>query len=273
MINAGIYQNLNNEEYHADKNSISRSALMDFKESPRRYWANHLNPDRPQKEPTDAMILGSAFHTAMLEPLLFREKYVYEPEKILLKTHGREAYDYYKQRMAALESESRIILSLSQQETLRGMERALNDRSAAIDLIEGGIYEQSYFWKDPETGLMLKARPDILHQQIIVDLKTCADASPKAFQRAMVAGGYHYQGAMIQDAVQALEGRFIETVINICIETKYPYSIGIYIIDPEALDFARKDYKDLLVALKDAKISNTWSDYEIQTIGLPTWAT
>ena len=32
-------------------------------------------------------------------------------------------------------------------------------------------YEQSFFWQDPATGLLLKARPDILHEDMIVDLK------------------------------------------------------------------------------------------------------
>lgn len=269
----GIYQNMSNETYHGDKNSISRSALMDFKESPYKFWANHLNPDRPQKEPTDAMIFGSAFHTFILEPGKFYEEYGIEPDKVLLKDVGRAAYDLRQALVEALENSGKKIIKSETLVVLENMREALRNNKNAMELIEGAIYEQSYFWEHKETELMLKARPDILHENMIVDLKTCSDASPKAFQRSMVAGGYHYQGAMIQDGVQALEGRFIETVINICIETTYPYSIGIYIIDSEALDFARKDYKQLLVALKDAKCQNEWPSYEIQTIGLPSWAT
>lgn len=269
----GVYQNMAIETYHGDTNSISRSGIMTFDESPYRYWAQYLNPDRPKKEPTEAMIFGNAFHTLILEAPEFGKRFAMLPEKKLLKDVGRDEYERYKAEVAAIEASSKPILSPEQFETLLNMQIALYRHPEAKELIEGAIYEQSYFWPDKGSGLMVKARPDILHPQMIVDLKTCADASPRGFQRAMVAGGYHMQGAMIQDAVQALEGRWIPNVINIAVEKTYPYSVGIYIIDEEALDAGRRKYKEILVDIK-SHIGHTepWPDYPIQTISLPSWA-
>lgn len=268
----GIYPNLSNEDYHAH-DSISRSKLMDFAVSPYHYWAMHLNPERPEKKITDAMEFGTAFHTLILEPDLFVEKYAVYPPKILLKDAGEAAYRAYKATCEAFNTSGRIILNDADRLTLIGMAKALDAHPNARELIDGSTKEQSYFWKDKESGLIVKSRPDILHSNMIVDLKTCRDASPRGFQRAMVEGGYHIQGAMIQDAVQGIENRFIENVINICVETSYPYAIGIYIISEEALAVGREKYKGLLLDLSHCIVHNKWNTLEPQTIGLPAWST
>ena len=59
-----------------------------------------------------------------------------------------------------------------------------------------------FSWKDEDSGLIVKARPDVLHDNMIVDLKTIRDASVHSYQRDMVDGWYHVQGAMIRDAVR-----------------------------------------------------------------------
>lgn len=105
-----------------------------------------------------------------------------------------------------------------------------------------------------------------------VDLKTCADASPRGIQNAMVTGGYHIQAAMGREAIRELEGHDIPNWILLCIEKTYPYAIGIYIIDEAALEAGRAKYKQLLVELKECLEKNEWQGYAPQSIGLPQWA-
>lgn len=119
--------------------------------------------------------------------------------------------------------------------------------------------------------MLLKARPDILHEHFIVDLKTSRDASPKGFQRSMCEGGYHIQAAMIIDAVKAIDKREVQTFINIVIEKEYPFSVGVYVIDQAAVEFGRTQYKTALRNLKVAREANSFLDYETQVIGLPNW--
>jgi hypothetical protein len=273
MINEGIYRDLSNESYHADSNSISRSAIMEFRKSPFKYWAAYLNPERPSREKdTPAIVMGKAFHTAILEPDKFSDEFMVSPEPVLLKNVGRVSYDAYKENLALCESTSKVIIPWNSYIVLVGMKIALSKHRKAMELIEGAIYESSYFWKDENSGLMIKARPDILHSNIIVDLKTCADASPRAFQNSMAAFGNHIQGAMVREGVRVLENRDIPNVINICIEKEYPYSIGIYIIDEAALDEGYIQFKQVLLDIKECMDKNEWPDYEIQTINLPKWA-
>jgi PDDEXK-like domain of unknown function (DUF3799) len=270
-IQPGIYPHLSNEDYHADKGSLSRSSIKDFHRNPYYYHAMHLNADRPAKEPTREMILGSAFHTMILETSKFNYEYAIEPEKVLLKDVGRNAYEAYKQQCSLLENSKRIVLAAEELKTLSNMSNAVFNNKHAFELIKNADIEKSFFWKDEKSGLMVKARPDILHPNMIIDLKTIADASPQAFQRSMVDGWYHVQGAMIRDAVRTLENRDISTVINICVEKKYPYCVGIYIIDEQALDIGEAKYKEILLRLSSCIINNEFNDYEISVIGLPAW--
>lgn len=268
----GVYTNLSNQEYHSHKESISRSALMDFDHSPYTYWAKHLNSDRPRREPTPQMELGSAFHALMLEPKIFDETYIMKPEPVFLKDVGRESYDKYKGICEFLETCGSTILTIDQWDTLMRMKNAVKHNEDAIKLIEGARIENSFFWRDQHSGLLLKSRPDILHENMYIDLKTTSDASPRAYQSEMVKYGYHIQGAMVKDSSWILEAKDIKKVINIVVETKYPFNIGIYIIDEFALEEGHMKYKQLLLDLKNALEKNEFKGYGIQKIGLPKWA-
>ena len=272
MIEEGVYLDLCNEAYHGDKNSLSRSSIMDFGKSPHYFWSKHLNKNRPQKKSTAAMMFGAAFHTYVLEFDKFNEFYEIELPKVLLKDVGREKYDQNKKALQEQMNCGKKIISKDDVDLLREMKSALNSCKTAFDLIRGATYEKSFFWTDEHSGLMIKSRPDILHDNMIIDLKTMNDVSPRSFQSWMVSSGYHVQGAMIRDAVKHFEGKDISTVINICIEKEYPYSIAIYIIDEAALEAGHMQYKQLLLEIKDACENNDFPDGGVQIIGLPAWA-
>lgn len=268
----GLYKDLSNDDYHAHEGSVSRSGLLEFMRSPYNYWAHYINPGRPGKEMTAALKFGRALHEYVLEPVEFAKHFAVKPTKVLLKNVGREVYDEYKAICEELENSNLIVLDDEDFYNLRNMYDALLANDEARELIQGAAYEQSYFWNDPESGLLLKARPDILHRNIIVDLKSCADASPQAFQRDIYTYGYYIQAPMMQDAIKAIENRYIETFINVCVEKTYPWNVGIYIIDQEAIDLGRVKYKQASVELSRCIAYNEWPGYEIATIGLPRWA-
>jgi hypothetical protein len=268
MIETGIYPSLSNEDYHADP-AISRSGIMTFLKSPYKYWSEYLNPYRPPKESTKAMDLGNAFHTYVLENNKFYERY-YVHTPFLLKEIGREAYDENKRKLAEAELTKNIIL-LDDYHILALMYESIWNNKQAHELIEGATYESSYFWECEHSVIMCKARPDILHHNIIVDLKTCADASSRAYQRAMVDGGYHIQGAMIREGIKQLTGKDISTVINICVEKTYPYEVAIKIISEDALESGHKKFKQALLDIKHCIEYNKWESYEPEIVNLPSW--
>ena len=272
MIVPGMYPLMSNEDYHGHKESISRSAIMEFLKSPRHYWARYLNSERPDLEITSAMKLGSAFHTFILEPPLFFKLYSVLPTPCLAKEVGKEIYKIYKDNVKMVKNSGQIILKEEEYDLLKKMAIAVMKIDEAKELLTNALIETSYFWIDQDSGLLVKARPDALKGGIYVDLKTIDDASPRNFQASMIKGGYHIQGAMAQDALLATTGEVVEMVINICVEKKYPYSVGIYEIDNEALEYGRSVYKKALIEMRNCQQKNEYPGYAIQTINLPKWA-
>ncbi len=295
MIEPGIYPSLSNEAYHADP-AISRSGIKMFCESPFKYWANYLNPARPPVVQTDSMIFGSAFHKRILEPASFYDEYIVEPvlfkapkwellKNIMARDGKRDAFDKQKKVKEEWErqnniikeeweelAEGKIILSRAELDCLQKMEEALMNHPQAWDLIQGATYEQSYFWQDEHSGLMVKARPDILRNNGIIDLKTCVSADSHSFQRDMAMGMYHVQGAMCREGIEQLTGNRISTVLNISIEKTYPYAIGIKIISQSALEAGHAKFKQALLDLKNCMAENKWESYQPEEVELPNWS-
>lgn len=271
MIIAGISPDFPIEDYHADS-SISRSGIKAFLESPYKYWAEYLNPERPSKESTPAMEFGSAFHCYILEPDLFNKNYAVKPAPVLLKGSGKEAYEAYKNILLKLESSGIQLIEYKNFLIMEAMREALIIHSQAWELIQGAYYEQSFFWQDEHSGLMVKARPDILRDNCIIDLKTCASADSRSFRNQMYDQGYHIQGAMIREGVKQLTGVDIPNVINICIEKTYPYQIGIKIISEQALEHGHMKFKQALLNMKQCFEENRWPSHEAEIIDLPSWA-
>lgn len=269
----GMRNDISNEVYHGMKSYLSRSLLMDFDKSPYTYWAKHINTDRAKKDATASMKFGSAFHALILEPDKFNNEFAMLNRKVLLKDVGRDIYENFKKQNEEIEKSGKIILTDSEWRNLFEMKDVFYNNIHAIELIEDSRIENSFFWQDEHSGLLLKARPDILHENMIVDLKTTSDASPLFFQREMVSYGYHVQFAMIRDAIEIIEGRRINNFINIVIETKYPYNMAIYIIDEYAIEEGQRKYKQICLDMKKAIEEDNFPDYGIQKIGLPKWAT
>src|SRR5690606_35088684 len=81
QLEDGIYFRLPEAQYHGQQR-LSASGCANLLVSPGTFWADSwLNPDREvDEDPTIAQILGSAYHTALLEPDRFDELYVCEPD-------------------------------------------------------------------------------------------------------------------------------------------------------------------------------------------------
>ena len=88
-----------------------------------------------------------------------------------------------------LEESKKTILSNEDFQLLSDMGMlSLYFNKKVTELLSDGEIEKSFFWEDKGSQLIVKARPDILHENMIIDLKTISDASFNSFQRAMVEG-------------------------------------------------------------------------------------
>lgn len=263
-INPGIY-NLSSEAYHQGP-GISRSGLMEFKRSPYHYWYKYLNSDYKPEPVTQAQIIGNALHTLILEPNEFEKRYFVIPEFNKVTKEGKECWLKIKSDLGKKET-----LSAHQYQTLQHMAASLKKNKLAIQLIENAEIEQSLYWTDPDTGILCKCRPDILRNNLVCDLKTAQNGSPRSFQYAAFDYGYYIQAAMVREAIKQLKQKIIKDFLFLVIEKSAPYAISIYQLDEASLNKGYQEFKILLAHYKQCLETNDWPAYTIQEISLPRY--
>ena len=261
-IKPGIYS-LSPEAYHQGP-GISRSGLMEFKRSPYHYWYKYLNPDYKSESATPAQILGNALHTYVLEPDEFEKRYFVIPEFNKVTKEGKERWQKIKSEL-----DKKEILSAHQYQILQAMTASLKKNKLAKQLIENAEIEQSLYWTDPDTGILCKCRPDILRSNLVCDLKTAQDGSPRSFQYAALDYGYYIQAAMVREAIKQLKQKIIKDFLFLVIEKARPYAVSIYQLDEASLDKGYQEFKTLLAHYKHCLETNDWPAYTIQEISLP----
>lgn len=262
----GIYD-ISNQEYH-DSAGISRSSIKEFAKTPRHYWNKYLNPRYIKQQQSNEMIFGSAFHCYVLEYEKFCSEYFVAENFDKRTKAGKEGY----LNMIAI-SKGKILIERDEMDLITSMEKSIMSDPQAKELIKDAQYEASIYWVDPETQLLCKCRPDILHDNFIVDLKTTKDASPRSFQRDFYNYGYPLQLAMMHEGVKHVLGRNITNFIDLAVEKSDPYLSAIYPIDESALQFGIEQFHFYLRKMKECFDKNEWPGYKVQTISLPSYAT
>ncbi len=260
------------EQYHNGP-GVSRSGLETFRRSPLHYWHEYLNPNKPAEDKPeittrrDALQFGNAFHTYVLEPQEFEKRYMLADKINRSTTVGKKAY----QDMLA-EKGGRELLCRESFADIVSMNQGIDRSTTARGLIEDGAYEQSLFWTDKDTGMLCKVRPDIWHKNMIVDLKTCANASFREFQRSVYSYGYYIQAAMIHEALFALYGINMMNFIFVAIEKEAPHAVAVYQLDELAIHRGIEDFKKALFEMKQCFDNDRWPSYPDAIITLPAYA-
>lgn len=262
-----IVPTLSSEDYHAHP-ALSRSALWTFKRLPYKYWYEYLSGQFQSKPETDALRLGSLAHTMILEPDLFDSRYLVIEKLNRATKGGKEAY---KEALNA--AVHRQLIYQDEFEVADAMRKSVYANDVVKDILADASMEYSIFWRDEMTGLEVKARPDIFANRlnIMADVKTTLDASPRSFQLDCFKNGYFLQAAMMYEAALAI-GSPIEKFVFICVEKKAPYSLALYVLDDESLAFGQQMLRKILDDYKICKDNNNWPDYGIQTLTVPKYA-
>ena len=266
-----IKKNLSIEEYHTGP-GISKSALDQIARSPAHFLAYKTAPH----EPTPAMLLGSAFHSLVLEPGEFDARYCVAPEGIDRRTKlGKEAWAEFE-----YEANGKEILKPDIMFTVRGMAQSVMAHPLARSLVTGGTAEQSIFWEPSVVeGVLSKCRPDYTKgltdgRYAVVDLKSTEDARPAAFERSAWNFRYHVQSAYYWDGSTEAFGRAPDAFIFIAVEKAPPYAVAVYEASMEMLNAGREEYFRNLRVYKDCMDSGSWPAYPVEITKLmpPRWA-
>lgn len=257
---------LTNEEYHATT-GISRSKLWTFKQLPMKFWHEHLSGEFERNDDREAYVLGDLVHTLTLEPHKFSSQYMVMPSIDRRTKSGKENY-----ANVMLEAKDKKLVKPETLHLAEQMYFSLMKNNTVCDLLKGARMENSIFWKHEPTGLICKARPDIWQNSIVSDLKTTLDAGFRGFQQSAYKYGYFLQAAMIYESLKSI-GEPFKNFVFICIEKSKPFSIGLYMLDDDALQFGIEMFHSLMERLARCYETNHWPDYGIQKLTIPNYAT
>ena len=272
MENVGLLD-IPADQYHAHP-AVGHSGLVRIMRSPAHYQEYVSNPP----EPTPAMQLGAAFHTALLEPERFDQTFVVAPKFDRRTKEGKAAAEAWE-----AENAGKTALTVDQMAAIEKMVASVRSHVGAANLLVSGVPEMSGFWTDPDTGIPCKCRPDWVVTMegrqdwitAIVDIKTCRDASADGFARAIATLGYDVQAALYQDGIKAVTGRAVPFYF-VAVETEPPFAVAAYKASDEVIEIGRAKYRAALQLLKWCRDNDQWPSYqpngEIETINLPRWA-
>lgn len=258
------------EDYHSDccdGPSISSSGLRTLdSESPYVYWSySYLNPDRFPPEENANFDFGKAAHLLLLGEEGFNEQFVTQPEEIDGKPWqgNRTVCKLWKDDQR---QQRKLILTAKEINNLVGMSKVLAQDPIVQEGLLNGEIERSLIWKDKETGIWLKARPDCMpvDSTLVVDLKSTASAHPLSARRSICDYGYHMQLALIGMGIKAITGRETpdDDYVLLFIEKNPPFSINIKPIDPTAIHYGRRQIRSALRKFADCIDKGEWPGYD-----------
>lgn len=264
-----IIQNMPIEVYHAHP-AVSKSGLDLIAKSPLHFWHEKLNPDKEPDPPREHFVIGQAFHTLLMEPKEFEDRfYVWSGAPRNTKA-GKEEY-----AQAEIDAAGRDLLKEAEKDDLKAMAKAVRNHPGAMRLLDAsGKVENSIFWQDAETQTSCRCRPDFLRDDgLIVDIKTAADASPEGFMKAAYDHRYGVQAAFYSEGVREA-GIEPAGFAFIVVEKKAPYCVATYSTSDDMHLLGEYLMRRNLETYRMCVRANKWPGYggTIQPLGIPPWA-
>ncbi|WP_423731646.1 PD-(D/E)XK nuclease-like domain-containing protein [Hafnia paralvei] len=267
MMEAGVYFDISNEDYHAGE-GISKSQLDDIAVNPAFYlWRKSAPVDEEKLKPLD---MGSALHCLLLEPDEFDKRFIVAPEFNRRSNAGKEEE---KEFLKQCEGLNMTIMTAEEGRKLKIMrESALAHPTARWMLEAQGVQEASIYWEDSETGVLCRCRPDKMITEFnwCLDLKSTADMD--RFGRSYYDYRYHVQDPFYSDGYHKQFGEH-PTFVFLAISTSINcgrYPVKIFTSDAQARQAGREEYKRNLRTYSECLATNEWPG--IETLSLPYWA-
>lgn len=220
--------------------------------------------NRQPLEETDALQLGRVAHIGAFEPETFEDRIAVWRKR----RQGREWEDFH----GMYSYEGREVITAAILDRALRIVKAVRESTQAFHYLVDGDAEMTAQWDNGITGRS-RGRIDYLGPNCIVDLKTCADASPEGFGRAAWRNHYHVQAAYYVDGVKAATGREMPFVF-IAVESSAPYVVQVYRVPPELIEMGRETYRDWLTTLHRCRTTGKWPGYAEHETDLlpPRWA-
>lgn len=263
----GIYNDMSIDAYHDNKTHLSSTTIRKARKSLKsmHYYMNN------KQEKKSCFDFGNVFEIALIEGLeginktciIFDEndrpekekgitskinqvwkKGILNGDKYVINRHGNESLDTINKMLESCKSDETI-------------KRLLNK----ID------YQTSIFWTCPKSGMKLKTRPDVskANKNVLVDIKTAVDGSPKEFARAAATHDYPLQSCLqIKGCIDSGLMQKVDAYYWLVVEKTPPYHATIYNFTAEDIKYFNVELDYLIEITNKALIENSYPGYEQQ---------
>ena len=263
--------------YHSTKQKrgdadfvMSKSELVAFAKNPQKWVMGHRD------EQTDAMDWGSLIDCLVLTPELFDARYAITPEtytdeKMNVKPWNWNA-NYCKtwREQEKVDGRQCVKPNVASEAQLA---KSRLQRDKHVDRIMHGAKTQAFVsatYVDDDTGIEvpLQGLIDIVpngertYGNCLADLKTCDDASVRAWERTVLNYTYHVQAALYLDMFEATTGEKREGFAHVIQESSPPYAVARRILSEDFVSIGRDTYRAALRLYCRCLAENRWPGYD-----------
>lgn len=274
----GIYADVPEDVYHADRGSLSVSGakLLLPPSCPAKFREAMDNPPKPKREYdfghlAHRLLLGVGAEIGVLDPA------VHGLKKDGMIADNPRATAAWKAAEADIRAQAATPVHIDDWRTAAAMADAVGEHPVAGPLFEEGQAETSMYHTVPGTGLRLRGRCDwitiIDGRTTVVDYKTSVTSNPAELTRICWVLGYHMQHAWYVDLLIVLGISDDPDFVFVVQEKTPPYVLSVVRYDYEALiegRAANHRAQETYLRCRDCGVWPGYSD-EAVTIGLPGW--
>jgi hypothetical protein len=281
IASPGLYTNIPMVAYHGALcvgPSVSSSTLRTtWAQSPAHaYQESYLNPDKePDKDERPHFAFGRCAHKLLLEGREgFDQQFVVRPE-VWTDWRTKDSKDWKAAQIAA----GKTVITAGELQNIVGMAKSLATHPMVRQGILDGAVERSLVWRDEETGLWLKSRPDAipLASGDFSDLKTTESVSDDAIERTLANYGYHQQGALVGEASAKVLQVEMASFTLIFVEKEPPHAVRIVTVPTEDLQRGAHQNRWAMREFAKALDRGIWPGpgggaTDAEFVGLPNWS-
>lgn len=267
-------------EYQA-RPEVSKHDLDLIRKAPLAYRYAKDHPKQDEK-----MGMGSLAHLVILEPDEVASQIITLPEDRPNRPMAKQLAMPADKRSAAAtksiefwekwdkEAEGKTLVTPETLELVDGMHSSLMAHGSIRQIMEAdSIREAVLLWE--MHGVKCRARPDMILDGVIVDLKTTGDCARESFAKEIWKMRYHAQAAFYMDGGNAVLQDSIKRFLFVAVETKPPFLCAYYYASPTMLDWGRIENQRDLALYKQCADSGIWPGVDCRSdnpIELPSWA-
>jgi exodeoxyribonuclease VIII len=265
------------QDYHANA-AISHSKLETFRRRPALYFKKYIAKTLPQVEASSAFRIGSAAHTAILEPTQYLVRYAIKPEGIDRRTKdGKIIFAEFESK-----NTGKIVMAEQEDQQVSSMFDAVHSHELASRLLTLGKPEVT--WRT-EGAMPLQCRTDWFNpagcelsggRPYVADLKTVESLDDEAFsnfEKAVFRYGYHRQAGFYLPLITEITGAPVFDFFFIAVEKVEPFGVAVYRLSDDAVARGQDESIEDLRGIRACMDSGVWPNIEekLHELSLPKW--